>query len=91
MHAVAGSVQQRDFLQRFINRKQGGKLPRYRKPGDTSALPFHLKRDAFETAPRALAQREVRRGRYAAAAAPELAAVVGPFLPSENTGNLEES
>eukprot|EP00969_Alexandrium_andersonii_P021303 930679-Alexandrium_andersonii.AAC.1 len=36
MHTVAGSVQQRDFLQRFINHKLGDKLFRYRKPGDTS-------------------------------------------------------
>eukprot|EP00969_Alexandrium_andersonii_P274503 12132450-Alexandrium_andersonii.AAC.1 len=36
MHTVAGSVQQRDFLQRFINHKLGDKLLRYRKPGDTS-------------------------------------------------------
>eukprot|EP00969_Alexandrium_andersonii_P278265 12300943-Alexandrium_andersonii.AAC.1 len=58
MHTVAGSVQQRDFLQRFINHRLGDKLLRYRKPGGTSVLPFHLKRDAFETALRALAQRE---------------------------------
>eukprot|EP00969_Alexandrium_andersonii_P217693 9616588-Alexandrium_andersonii.AAC.1 len=38
LHTVAGSAQQRDFLQRFTNHKLGDKLLRYRKPGDTSVL-----------------------------------------------------
>eukprot|EP00969_Alexandrium_andersonii_P277817 12280560-Alexandrium_andersonii.AAC.1 len=47
LDSVAGAIQQRNFLQRFINHRLGDRLLRFRKQGDTSVLPFHLKRDAF--------------------------------------------